>query len=207
MELALVWKGRTRRHEALLRSGMFCTLRLLWVSTLVLSGCAAELEPSIAPEAAPQDQASTAEPEAESSAAKVEPAVAEVGPVDHVGLAVKDLEASTAFFVDGLGYTLRGKDPAYPAAFLSNGRSLITLWEVEDPDAAVGFDRRKNVGLHHLALSVTSFEALDALHERLSKMPGVRIEFAPELSYGGPAKHMMVFEPSGNRIELVHRPG
>ncbi len=188
---------------------MLRTLRLLWASALVLPGCAAELEPSVAPEAAPQEQSSVAEPaaESESGAAKVEPAVAEIGPVDHVGLAVKDLEASTAFFVEGLGYTLRGKDPAYPAAFLSNGRSLITLWQVEDPDAAVAFDRRKNVGLHHLALSVTSFEALDALHERLSKMAGVRIEFAPELSYGGPAKHMMVFEPSGNRIELVHRPG
>lgn len=62
------------------------------------------------------------------------------------------------------------------------------------------------MGLHHLALSVTSFEALEALHARLKDMPGVRIEFAPELAYGGPAKHMMVYEPSGNRVEFVHRP-
>lgn len=171
---------------------------------LGLAGCAAELEPTRAPEVATAEQASVADAQSEPVSAEAAPS--EVAAVDHVGLAVKDLAASTTFFVDGLGYTVRGKDPSYPAAFLSNGQSLITLWQVEDPDAAVGFDRRKNVGLHHLALSVTSFEALDALYERLSKMHGVRIEFAPELSYGGPAKHMMVFEPSGNRIELVHRP-
>ena len=179
--------------------------RSLCSLALGLAGCAAELEPTTAPEVATQEQASLADAQTEPVSAEAE--AAEVAAVDHVGLAVKDLAASTAFFVDGLGYTARGNDPSYPAAFLSNGQSLITLWQVEDPDAAVGFDRRKNVGLHHLALSVTSFDALDALYERLSKMPGVRIEFAPELSYGGPAKHMMVFEPSGNRIELVHRPG
>ncbi|MEM6296352.1 MAG: VOC family protein [Myxococcota bacterium] len=171
-------------------------------------GCAGDLESVAAP--APMDaQLTVVEAPADTAdEAKPEPEpVPEVAAVDHVGLAVADLEASIGFFVDGLGYSLRGRDPAYPAAFLSNGRSLITLWGVTDPDTAVAFDRKKNVGLHHLALSVTSFEALDALHERLAAMPGVRIEFAPELSYGGPAKHMMVYEPSGNRIELVHRPG
>lgn len=35
---------------------------------------------------------------------------------------------------------------------------------------------------------------------------GVTIEFAPELSYGGPAKHMMFRSPGGIRMELIHRP-
>jgi lactoylglutathione lyase len=174
--------------------------------SLALFGCAADLEPVVEPVVAGA-HSNVAEPPSPVESTTVQPAEIEVAAVDHVGLAVKDLEASAAFFVEGLGYAVRGKDPSYPAAFLSNGRSLITLWQVAEPDSAVDFDRRQNVGLHHLALSVTSFEALDALHDRLAKMPGVRIEFAPELSYGGPAKHMMVYEPSGNRIELVHRPG
>ncbi len=197
----------TRGQKPLLRSVMSRFGRFLCLLALGLAGCAAELEPSTAPKLATQEQAGVADAGVEPEPVSSEATSVEVAAVDHVGLVVKDLAASTAFFVDGLGYTVRGNDPSYPAAFLSNGHSLITLWQVEDPDAAIGFDRRKNVGLHHLALSVTSFDALDALHERLSKMPGVRIEFAPELSYGGPAKHMMVFEPSGNRIELVHRPG
>ncbi len=187
--------------------------RTLWRFALLCPlalGCASELEPSTALPPSTQ-QAAIADPAEDATASThPEPAPApqpEVAAVDHVGLAVSNLDASIAFFEKGLGYTVRGRDPSYPAAFLSNGRSLITLWGVSDPETATPFDRRRNVGLHHLALSVTSFEALDALHERLSAMPGVRIEFAPELSYGGPAKHMMVYEPSGNRIELVHRPG
>ncbi|MBV1857317.1 MAG: VOC family protein [Nannocystaceae bacterium] len=127
-------------------------------------------------------------------------------PVDHVGLTVKDLEASKDLFVSVLGFEVRRHDPDYPAYITSNGVATITLWQASDPASAVPFGRKHNVGLHHLALRVPSFEALGALHERLADYPGVVIEFAPELAYGGPAKHMMFREPSGNRIELVHRP-
>jgi len=135
------------------------------------------------------------------------PGAPAVGAVDHVGMTVTDLEASKALFVDVLGFAVRGKDDSYPAYFLSNGAATVTLWRAEDPAAAIAFDRRRNVGLHHLALSVASFDQLDALHQALMTHPGVTIEFAPELAYGGPSKHMMFREPSGNRIELVHRPG
>lgn len=131
------------------------------------------------------------------------------GPVlgtDHVGLTVIDLERSKALFVDVLGFRVRGRDESYPAYFLTNGETTITLWRATDPASAVPFDRHRNVGLHHLALAVASFDDLDALHERLRGVDGVVIEFPPELAYGGPAKHMMFREPSGNRIELVHRP-
>lgn len=130
-----------------------------------------------------------------------------VGGADHVGLSVTDLAASTRFFTEALGFEVVRRDPDYPAAFLSNGEILVTLWRVSDPKTAVPFDRKKNVGLHHLAFAVASFDALDALHERLRSWPGVRIEFAPELLGDGPARHMMLRDPSGNRIELIHRPG
>lgn len=123
--------------------------------------------------------------------------------VHHVGLAVTDLEASTAFFVDGLGWQLGGRDPAYPATFVSDGVVLVSLWQVKDPASAVPFDRRRNVGLHHLALEVSDVEALGRLHDRLAKMEGVRIEFGPEPNRGGPTIHMIVYEPSGNRIEFT----
>jgi lactoylglutathione lyase len=125
---------------------------------------------------------------------------------DHVGLTVTDLEASKALFVGVLDFRVRGRDADYPAYFLTNGSTTVTLWRAEDPESATPFDRRKNVGLHHLALAVDTFESLERLHERLAAHPRVTIEFAPELAYGGPAKHMMFYEPSGNRIELVHRP-
>lgn len=126
--------------------------------------------------------------------------------LDHLGLTVLDLEASAKFFTEVIGFEVRGTDAEYPAKFLSNGEMTLTLWQTNDPTKAVHFDRKNNVGLHHLALRVSSFEELDRLHEVISHWDGARIEFAPELAYGGPAKHMMIREPSGNRIELVHRP-
>lgn len=129
-----------------------------------------------------------------------------ISAVDHVGLTVTDLEASKDLFVQVLGFHVRNQDKDYPAYFLTNGATTITLWRAEDPSTAIAFDRRKNVGLHHVALRVPSFEVLEAVYERLRVYPGVTIEFAPELAYGGPARHMIFREPSGNRIELVHRP-
>ncbi len=124
--------------------------------------------------------------------------------VDHIGLSVSDLERSTNFFVDALGFKVAGRDSKYPAVFMNNGDMGLTLWQTSEK--TVRFDRKHNVGLHHLAIKVTSFEALDSLYETVKEIPGVVVEFAPELSYGGPAKHMIIREPSGNRIELIHRP-
>ena len=125
---------------------------------------------------------------------------------NHVGLAVTDLDKSTRFFTKTLGWKLSGNDPDYPASFLTDGEMFLTLWQVADPDNAVKFDRKNNVGLHHLAISVPGFEELDALYEKIRQVDGVVIEFAPEPAYGGPTRHMMIREPSGNRLEFVHNP-
>ena len=130
---------------------------------------------------------------------------AQVGGVDHVGLSVLDLQASEKFFVKYGGFEVFNRDDSYPAAFLNNGSVIITLWRVQEPETAVKFDRKNNIGLHHVALSVDSFEALDQLYERLRNDKDVVVEFAPELLGKGPTKHMIVYEPSGNRVEFIHR--
>lgn len=129
-----------------------------------------------------------------------------VGGINHFGLAVTDLRASQSFFVDTLGFELVGEDSEYPSVFVANSEMMVTLWRVTDPDNAVPFDRKNNVGLHHVAFNIDSFSALDALHAVLSDTPGVVIEFSPELLGEGPAKHMMIREPSGNRLEFIHNP-
>ena len=126
--------------------------------------------------------------------------------VNHVGLTVTDLDKSTAFFTDTLGWQLVGGFPEYPSKFVTDGKLMLTLWRATDPVNAIRFDRKNNVGLHHLALTVTSFEALDTLYERFLETEGVVIEFAPELNGAGPTKHMMIREPSGNRIEFAYNP-
>jgi catechol 2,3-dioxygenase-like lactoylglutathione lyase family enzyme len=126
--------------------------------------------------------------------------------VDHVGLSVRDLESSRHFFCDCLGWRVVGERPEYPAAFVSDGHQIVTLWRVAAPDRAVAFDRRTNIGLHHLALAVADRAGLDSLYERVAIWPGVVVEFAPELSGKGPKIHFIVREPSGIRIEFAFDP-
>ena len=135
-----------------------------------------------------------------------DPTPATVG-VDHVELSVGNLESTRRFFCDCLGWNVVGERPEYPAVFVSDGSLIVTLWQVESPASAVPFDRRANVGLHHLALAVADRSRLDALHERVASWPDVVVEFAPELSGKvGPKIHFIVREPSGVRIESTCGP-
>ena len=91
--------------------------------------------------------------------------------LDHVGLSVRDLEGAKSFFCEGLGWRVVGERNEYPAAFVSDGASVLTLWQVQSPSEAPPFDRRANVGLHHLAIAVADREGFEALHRRLAAWP------------------------------------
>lgn len=121
----------------------------------------------------------------------------------HIGLTVPNVTEARAFFLDTLGFTQIGEVPAYPAVFLTDGITMITLWQAENPETATPFDRKNVIGLHHLALKINSAEALDALHQTLAATTGVEIEFAPESLGGAPAKHMMCTIPGGIRVEFI----
>lgn len=123
--------------------------------------------------------------------------------VHHIGLAVKDLQTTSQFFIDALDFKKVGEKPKYPAIFVSDGNIMVTLWQVTNPEAARPFDRKNNIGLHHMAFKLSSFEDLDAMHEKIKNWPGVRIEFSPELMGDGPAKHMIFTEPGGIRLEFT----
>ena len=121
----------------------------------------------------------------------------------HIGLTVPDLAESRAFFIDTLGFAQLGEVPDYPAVFLSDGTTMITLWQASDPTNAVPFDRKNNVGLHHFAMKVENAGVLDSLYHKLDTTQGVDIEFAPEPLGSGPTKHMMCFIPGGIRMEFI----
>ena len=124
--------------------------------------------------------------------------------VHHVGLALPDIEAAKDFFCEALGFRPAGEVPAYPAHFVTDGTTLLTLWQVEDPASAVPFDRRRNVGLHHLALGVADAQALELVHQRIRDWPGVTIEFAPgPMREGSPVHHLIAAIPGGIRVEFA----
>ena len=52
----------------------------------------------------------------------------------------------------------------------------------------------------------TSEKILEELHQRFKLLPNIVIEFSPELNGKGPTVHMIIREPSGNRIEFAYSP-
>lgn len=123
--------------------------------------------------------------------------------INHLGLAVRDLNKTISFFVDGLGWEESGRDDSYPRSAVSDGVIKLTLWQVDHELDVQSFHRRQNIGLHHLALEVSTEAQLNTVYETLVKFDGVDIEFAPEPLSGGPRKHMMCTEPGGIRIEFT----
>ena len=123
--------------------------------------------------------------------------------INHTGLTVRDLAQTTAFFVDVLGWNVTAQDPAYPRNTVTDGSARLTLWQADLTGGIAAFDRRRNVGLHHIAFTVESEARLMALADTVAAYPGCEVEFMPEFMGTGPRKHMIFAEPGGLRVELV----
>ena len=123
--------------------------------------------------------------------------------INHLGLSVRNLNQTVAFFVDCLGWEESGRDDSYPRSAVSDGNIRLTLWEVDHTLDVNAFHFRQNVGLHHFALELETEAELNAIAERVQDFPGVSIEFMPELVGQGPRKHMIFNEPGGIRIEFI----
>ncbi len=128
--------------------------------------------------------------------------------VHHVGLAVRDLDEATSFFCGTLGFKEVARNDAYPTVFVSDGTVTLTLWRVNDPQTAVAFNRKTNIGLHHLALAVADEAALARVYERVRNHRGVVVEFTPEpVRPGSTTHHFICAMPGGIRVEFATRPG
>ena len=125
--------------------------------------------------------------------------------IDHLGLTVSDVEASAGFFVNALGWSRFGGNVLYPAVYITDGTSKLTLWQ-QKGQTPREFDRHNAIGLHHTALKVATEAELNAVFERVRVWPGVEVEFAPEYSGKGPKVHFMIREPGGTRLEFSYDP-
>jgi len=79
--------------------------------------------------------------------------------IDHLGVAVEDLEAAVQLFRDTLGLEYSGEETVaeqkVKTAFFPVGESSIELLEPTDPDSPVAkFIAKRGVGIHHIALRV-----------------------------------------------------
>ncbi len=131
--------------------------------------------------------------------------------IDHLGIAVRDLDASLRFYIEALGMELGMRETveaeqvnvAMLPAGLGATASRIELLEATNSASPVAnFLEKRGPGLHHLALRV---DDLAAAVERL-KNEGARLLNEPRRGAGG---NMYVFvHPSssgGVLLELIQK--
>src|SRR5919112_6333089 len=84
--------------------------------------------------------------------------------LDHVGIAVRDLAASLAFFRDALGLHVEPPED-FPSQrvltqFISTGPSALELLQATAPDSPIAkFLEKRGPGLHHITLRVDDIRA------------------------------------------------
>ena len=96
--------------------------------------------------------------------------------IEHIGIAVTDLEAAVSFYENVLGlkcYKIEEvADQKVRTAFFQIGQTKIELLQSTEPEGPIGkFIEKRGEGIHHIAFSVEKIE--DQL-EDASKM-GVKL--------------------------------
>ena len=130
--------------------------------------------------------------------------------LDHIGIAVRDLDEALAFYRDALGLEV-GEAEEVPsegvrAQFLPLGGTALELLEATDAGSAIARSiERRGPGIHHITLRVADIEAtLAGLRGR-----GVRlVDERPRPGAGG--SRVAFIHPSaaqGVLIELKEDPG
>jgi methylmalonyl-CoA epimerase len=107
--------------------------------------------------------------------------------LDHIGIAVKDLQAALAFYRDALGLDVEPPEDVpserVRAHFVPVGESNLELLEATAPDSSIAaFVQKRGPGLHHITLRVDDLVAAIAQ----LKARGARlIDERPRLGAGG----------------------
>lgn len=89
--------------------------------------------------------------------------------IEHIGIAVKDLQEAIQFYEKTFGlkcYAVEEvKDQKVKTAFFKVGQTKIELLESTEPDGPIGkFLEKKGQGVHHIAFAV------NGLQERLEEL-------------------------------------
>lgn len=128
--------------------------------------------------------------------------------VDHIGIAVKNLEETMKFYTDVLGLTLHGtevvEEQKVKVAFLPVGDTEIELLESTSEDGPIAkFIEKNGEGVQHIAFKVDNIE--EAIEEMKAKGM-MMIDNQPRYGAGG-AKIAFMHPKSTNRVlvELSER--
>jgi len=128
--------------------------------------------------------------------------------VDHIGIAVKNLDETLKFYTDVLGLECQGtetvEEQKVRVAFLPLGDTEVELLESTSEDGPIArFIEKNGEGMQHIAFRVDNIEeAIAHMKEKGMRM----IDETPRYGAGG-AKIAFVHPKSSNRVlvELSER--
>jgi methylmalonyl-CoA/ethylmalonyl-CoA epimerase len=128
--------------------------------------------------------------------------------IDHIGIAVRDLEKSLKFYSRVLGLDVEKREivqgQLVHAACLGIGESEIELLQAIDEDSPIAkFIEKRGEGIHHIAFRVNN---LDEAIEQVKKSEYKLVDDKPRPGVGG-ARMVFIHPKSSNGvlIELYER--
>ena len=112
--------------------------------------------------------------------------------INHIGVAVRNIEASVPFYRDVLGMAYEGSEEVAEqkvrVAFLTVGESRIELLEPTSPDSPVSkFLEKNGEGTHHISYEVADLEGA------LSELRAAGVKLIDENPRGGAHGTLIAF--------------
>ena len=128
--------------------------------------------------------------------------------VDHIGVAVKDMDEAMKLYSDALGLKIDGdiehnKHNNIKVAMLPVGETCIELLQPTAADSPLAkFIEQKGEGLHHIALRV---DEIDPMLKTLTEKGVPLIDKVPRTGFGGSRISFLDAAATKAILELVER--
>ena len=137
-----------------------------------------------------------------------EPSICTVGRLDHVGIAVVNIEEALAVFRRLLdapdASIIEAPDRGLRAAFIAQGQTRIELLQPTNPDSSLSrFVAQRGGGLHHIAFQVDDIEAKLA---QLQEMGVPLVDTVPRQGFSGMIAFLRPEAVNQVLVELVQPP-
>jgi len=112
--------------------------------------------------------------------------------IDHLGIAVRDLDESVAYYENALGLHCRGREEVasqkVKTAFFEAGAVHIELLEPTAEDSPIAkFLEKNGEGIHHIAFRVDDIEG------QLKKASDAGVRLIHEVPFEGAADKLVAF--------------
>ncbi len=123
--------------------------------------------------------------------------------IEHIGIAVKDIEAANKVYQDILGVAAYKSEEVASehviTSFFQVGESKIELLQATSEDSAIAkFIEKKGEGIHHIAFDV------DDIHAEMDRLSGLGYQILNEEPKQGADNKLICFlHPKGSHGVLI----